>query len=907
MNEADEPLEESFTSLLAAGDDALAAGSLATSFQDLTFPNKLRPRLERDLAFCQLVRQLLRRADNEEVGSTLPQSVSPPNTDPAVDIPLSQLGRFEIRRELGHGAFGVVFLAYDPRLRREVALKVPRAEALVTPELRERFQHEAQAAAGLDHPNVIAVYEAGEVEHVCYIASAYCPGITLADWLRESQEPVPVREAATLIATLAGAVEHAHQHGVLHRDLKPSNILLGARNQEQGVTGEVTAASLAPGSWLLAPKITDFGLAELAAESGQTQTGAILGTPNYMAPEQARGASKDVGPGADLYALGTILYELLTGRTPFRADTALDTLLLVRAADPLAPSKLRQNLPRDLETICLKCLRKEPEKRYATAAALAADLRRYLAGEPIQARPTPAGERAAKWVRRHPATAALVGVGCVAALTVLVVVLFANARLRLQRDEADEQRQLAVNNLRKAREAVDRMLTRVSEERLRGIPQMEKVQLRLLEDAVEFYQDFARQADFDPVLRQETAQAFWRLGNSYKALGDFSRAEQCLGEALILQQALLAADPDNRTCRQDLVRSRHNLGSLYCDTKRFAEAEDSLREAQKLQEQLLLEAPDEPDSLRSLASIHTGIFLLKNELSQRPEQEQACQQAIAILDGLVQRLPAVTEYQISLLVARSNLATLYDGTDRLALAEQLLRRNVQLCEAGMEREPSEVQFRSKLALTSVNLGDVLVKSGRPSEAEQVWRRCAAVRQKLVEDYPNTPHQAYALAHVLRNLAELLARRDDCNEALRLVRQAVAAAQSAVQLAPNVPVFNAMHHQCVETWAEILLQSHEHAEAAKAVSALPPANAQHRLRAATLLAHCVPLAESDKALSESRRQELVHAYTAQAVALLRDALQNGEVDRAALKDPRFDALRQSEAFRQLLATLTNPKR
>jgi tetratricopeptide (TPR) repeat protein len=399
-------LEEQLLRWLLARDNALAAGAAPQAPTGADAPAALRSRMEGDWACIQLLRQLWPRRGQTE------------RTAPPADLPFLHLGRFAIRRQLGQGAFGLVFLAWDPQLGREVALKVPRPEILLTAELRERFVREARAAAGLDHPNLVPIYEAGTVGPLCYLASAYCLGITLTDWLANRSQAVPLRLAAGLLATLAEAVKHAHERGVVHRDLKPSNILLQSRPRDHSKANP--DANEPDAEFPFAPRITDFGLAKLTADpsgqpgagdAGQTQSGAILGTPNYMAPEQASGKNKQIGPAADVYALGGILYELLTDRPPFLGETLLETLEQVRSREPLSPRRLRPKLSRDLETICLKCLHKEPSQRYASAAALADDLRRYLAGEPIVARPIRVWERGLKWARRKPAVAGLWAAG----------------------------------------------------------------------------------------------------------------------------------------------------------------------------------------------------------------------------------------------------------------------------------------------------------------------------------------------------------------------------------------------------------------------------------------------------------------------------------------------------------------
>ncbi len=352
---------------------------------------ELLPQVRADL-------QRLRRLEGE-VDAIFPSS-EPADGRGAADPLTAELPRiagYEVQEVLGRGGMGVVYRARHLRLDRPVAMKMLLAGSYAGQEERERFQREAEAVAGLRHANIVQLYDAGELDARPYFTMEFVEGGSLAQKI--AGMPQPARPSAALLSQVAEAVHFAHQSGIVHRDLTPANILLATDGT---------------------PKVTDFGLARrLERGSGLTLSGVPMGTPSYMAPEQARGEKGAVGPATDVYALGAILYEMLTGRPPFRAETSTGTLQQVLHDDPVPPSRLNPGVPRDLATICLKCLSKEPQRRYASAAALAEDLRRFLRGESIAARPAGPLERLARWARRSPAAAALLGVTLLVATTVL--------------------------------------------------------------------------------------------------------------------------------------------------------------------------------------------------------------------------------------------------------------------------------------------------------------------------------------------------------------------------------------------------------------------------------------------------------------------------------------------------------
>jgi len=388
----------------------------------------------------------------------------PPRTWPAI-------AGYTILDELGRGGMGVVYRARQVGLDRLVALKMIRAGSCAGADERIRFRTEAEAVARLQHPNIVHIYDVGEHEGEPFFSLEFCSGGSLA--ARLDGTPLPPDEAAQMVQTIAGAVEHAHGRGIVHRDLKPGNVLLAVSDQQSVISDvhDQKASKLTADSCLLkaVPKIADFGLAKkLDTETGQTQSGAILGTPSYMAPEQTGSHGGTIGPSADIYALGAILYELLTGRPPFKAATAFDTVLQVATAEPVPPSRLNPKVSRDLETICLRCLQKEPARRYASALELADDLGRFLAREPIRARPVSWLERSAKWAKRRPAVAALLAGLLLALLGLVGGGIWFTVHLQdalttaeVERDQKDKARKDALESAAKekaAREKTDEAL-----------------------------------------------------------------------------------------------------------------------------------------------------------------------------------------------------------------------------------------------------------------------------------------------------------------------------------------------------------------------------------------------------------------------------------------------------------------
>jgi formylglycine-generating enzyme required for sulfatase activity len=382
----------------------LSAEDLCAEHPELLEELKRRLSVAASMQASLACSQLDASVGDEPWETTLRGAGAPSSTLPLGKAP--SLAGYEILGELGRGGMGVVYKARQSKLDRLVALKMVLAGGHAAPEQFARFRIEAEAIARLQHTNIVQIFEVGEHDGLPFFSMELCPGGSLAQRLTTST--LPAADAARLVELLARGMHEAHRHNVVHRDLKPANILLAGGGPDDPLPG-------------LTPKVTDFGLARKLDDASQTQTGAVLGTPSYMAPEQAEGQTRRHGPAVDVHALGAILYECLTGRPPFKAATTVETLLQVMHNEPVPPRQLNPKVPVDLETICLKCLHKEPHRRYDTALALAEDLERFRRGEPVTARPANLLERALKWGRRRPTAAALLGVSVLAVLGLVVL------------------------------------------------------------------------------------------------------------------------------------------------------------------------------------------------------------------------------------------------------------------------------------------------------------------------------------------------------------------------------------------------------------------------------------------------------------------------------------------------------
>lgn len=688
-----------------------------------------------------LTHALLPAADAEALAQTNPDPLSPPARQSALAIP-----GYEVLSELGRGGAGVVYLARQVALDRLVALKMLLSGPYAGKAELARFHSEAEAIARLRHPHIVQIHDLGEADGRPYFALEYLTGGSLSAKLK--RQPQPARQAAELLRTLAQAVHFAHQCGILHRDLKPGNVLLDADGT---------------------PKIADFGLArrlDLEAEGLRerwTPSGAVMGTPSYMAPEQARGQTRAFTAAIDIYALGGILYEMLTGRPPFVGESISDTLMQVIDAEPLAPRRLNPRVPRDLETICLHCLQKRPTSRYATAADLADDLDRFLNHRPIRARPVGRLERILKWTRRRPAQAALFAV--IALAFALGAAGSAWHQLQLQHKNVELQQALNAEERQKRRNVE---LLRLSldvesgygdyvDEQLKPLPHLTDIRRRLLEKRFAFYRPILAQEPNDPQMRQTQGLAHLAVAVLRQKQEQFDEAETSYRTAL--ERLNLPEEEASPDSRRSFARARVQYATLLTTRKRLDDADRHLHESEQLLERLMTEAP-EAETRHALALAYHNRALVLAKKGQAEAARQSYEDAIRLRRQLSDDDPNDDRYPRELAGSYLNLNALYLHLQQPEPARAALLQ----AETLLLHLPPDVENRALLAGLYVNLG-ILDRERAPEQSLSALAKALALWSKLAEQFPDVAdyRRRTASTHFLLGMGYITAGRLDAAE------------------------------------------------------------------------------------------------------------------------------------------------
>ncbi len=817
---------------------------------------------ERQQAIDEWIAELLDDSREEAALSATTEgekSTSPPDAAPApesledaAEEELPAIPGYEVVELLGRGGMGYVYKARQIDLKRLVALKLIRSGKHAGRSERARFRSEAEAAARLQHPAIVQIHDVGEHEGCPYLCLEYVDGGSLEKKIGGT--PQPPLWAAQLIEMLARAVHYAHEHGIVHRDLKPGNVLLA----DDGM-----------------PKIADFGLAKLVdadAVQAQTQTGAILGTASYMAPEQASGEIRAIARETDVYALGAILYELLTGRPPFKGGSMMETLEQVRTREPVSPTQLQPKVHRDLETICLKCLRKEPPRRYRTAEELADDLKRFVNREPILARPVGLIERTWRWCRRRPLVAGLVG-------TLILVLAGGLAGITWQWLRAETETKRNKDNLELALEALEEVYLQVASDRLPRAQELSQADRELLRRVLHFYQAFADRNSETPTVLDQTVSAHVRVGSIQGMLGNTKEAEAAYRRALdLLAQAPAVAD------WRMTIQIWIDLGGLYVMTNRAAEAKQPYDQVQAILEGLRDEEKVGPDYREGLAELFQsrGLRLVGvlNQSSPGPEETLRAEhheaawcygQALELRQQLVTEFPQEWRYWRQLAATYNSQGILLRRMRRPDQADAAYRQFLELQAKLVARFPGNSAMRFDQGMGHRNLAILLKASGQMEHAVKQYRKALDVLASLAQDFPSVPSFHTEVGQALQGLATLLLSTDgSLDECRQLLERAAQHQKTAVKLAPDQLTYQNKLFGHLFHLSGVLVALGEHEEAARVAEQMKvvATRSMDSYAVAARFAECAEVAEKDPKLNEEQRRERARTYARPAAEILR---------------------------------------
>lgn len=820
---------------------------------------------------------------------------------------------YEIESVLGRGGMGVVYKARHLSLKRTVALKMVLAGGHAGPHELARFRIEAEAVARLQHPNIVQIHEVGVADGHAYCALEFVEGGTLAGKL--AGKPMPAAEAAKLVETLARAMQLAHSRNVVHRDLKPANILLAADGT---------------------PKITDFGLArQMDSDSGETQAGAVMGTPSYMAPEQASGNAHEAGPAADVYALGAILYDCLAGQPPFKGKTVIETLDQVRTQDPAPPSRCQASVPLDLDTICLKCLRKEPEKRYASAAELADELVRYQQGEPILARPVGRLERALKWVKRNPVMAAAVAAVFMLMLLVSITATVFAVQMKLKNEaikaertkaeqkaieaetnrqladqkaiEAETNRQLADQRYDLALESLTLTSNRLPQQ-LSLLPGSQLVREHILEQFAKMMEKTLTEKDSSGLTGRAEMTARVGLGDLYKAQGKLPEAAAQFRQAQDIGKRLFDENPTSDKAKGNYAFTIVKSAEItLARAGKWPEAISEYNRALLLQEEKVYhpnsaEIP-EFEARRSVAGTYDLLADAHHQLKQPVQARQYALKAIEERLAVVRLNPSES--------ARDELAEAYSNNGKLLLAlrdrlaairsyEQAAAIHEELLKAA----PPRPWHMKKAILEHAAAGDELLHVNEPMKARDHYIRLLDLnKQYLKFDSTQVILNTLALSYYRLATAEWWV--DGWEAAQKNYRECLKMAKDRAEKNPNNPS------------AKILLMNTlarcgEHIQAAaiaEEVRKIAPNDAGMLEQIGCCYSLCGPAVAQGRVESKltPAERELQVQYHAKAMQAIARAIELGYSDLDTLRvDPDLKPMQADPEYSKLLEKLELPR-
>ncbi len=683
------------------------------------------------------------------------------------------LGDYELLDELGKGGMGIVYRARQRKANRIVALKIIRPDRLgsLSPSSQagiiERFRKEAQAAARLTHDNLVTMYEVGEIDGCHYFSMQYVEGCSLADKLRTG--PLDNKQAAQFIEPICRAVHAAHQVGVLHRDIKPQNILI-----------ENTT---------LRPRIADFGLAKLADDEVElTQSGEMMGTPPYMPPEQF-GDAVHCTAKADIYSLGATLYHSLSGRPPFQAATSIATMRQVLEQDPVGLRQLNTAVDIELETLCMRCLEKESERRFNTAEELADELLRYINGEPILSRPLSRVQRIIRWCRRNPIIAAMIG--AVAASLLLAVGALAFTAVKTEKarqavekslDETKVAQTLSEASFQDALNAVNEFFTRVSEERLLNEPGAQGLRKELLTLAKTYYLRLLDRRDGDPAVQEELAATHYRLGLITEELDSPRASLKSYDTARSMLTIQLKKNPNSATRQKFLSNTLNAMGRAHTRLGELDKAEELFKESRQIRAALVGAAENVAERTeleRLLANTEMNLSLIEKQRGNLAEALKFMQHAQEDRLTSLKQEPQNRKLRRDLAKGDYNLANLAidrDDPTSAITVEKHAKRAIERLEELLKETPDDLEDRHLLALSYQLLADLdaalaATDSGHRDLAVDRYQRARTALDRLVARNPNVPRYQYELALLLGNLAELEVDQMRRDAAIKLLDRA----------------------------------------------------------------------------------------------------------------------------------------